>query len=218
MIPWVIGVSILGIVGWMMLDKMRVIIREKTQSSSHQEMLKTAKVMDEQLRIFVEMRRDPTPEYMLALKQAAALLSDRNTIVVEMMESYEKQNWHLYFEDFEEADDVQFYDVFLMSLEKNGFLGSNDWKFGLPDLVYNCRPALSYYEIDFSTYESEIAENPQLYAPEALERIKSYLPMNFSLATMEEESDSIHIVIAPTAKLEQVKRIMSSVGERVTLI
>ena len=221
MVPWVISVSIAGIVGWMMLDKIRDIIKEKAQASrskSRKEIPKTKKCNDEQLRKVVEMRKSPTPEYVIALKQTAALLSDGNTKVVEMMDSYEKRNWHHYFEDFEEADGVLFYDVFLMSLEKNGFLGSSDWKFGLPDLIYNSRPALAYYGIDIFDHEKEFEENAELRAPEALQKIKGYLPENYGLATMEEESDSIHIVIAPAEKLEQAKRIMSGVGERVTVV
>ena len=219
---FVIGIAVPVMIGWGMIDGIKKVIRESNDDQPGfkkytQEPIsaKEAEELREAQDGEAQMYKEPTKEFKDALYLVAGLLSDHDPEVAGMMGSYESGDWSQHFEEVGEETD--FFEIFLLSLNKGGFLGFNDWKFSLEDFVFNSQSAFDYYGIDTSRYE-EIEGKGEICAPEAFQEMKRYLPEGYGVGIIMHDSDTYHVVVAPQEKLEEAKEIMNRIGEDINII
>lgn len=97
------------------------------------------------------------------------------------------------------------------SLETFGYIGANDWKFSLKDLLYNQRKAFEKFGVDPAVYDV-IPKQSCLLAPFAIELVERYLPPGFDLALWDTGGDDIFIVIGPRQMIDKAVAMAEQLG------
>jgi len=157
--------------------------------------------------------------------ELASLLSDNDSEFLAILELYANGRMDEFWDEIDSrtpsVDDQEYFRqsvedegieaVIKQGLITFGYIGSNDWKFPLEDMLFNAEKSFAHYGIDVSIYEN-IPNKDEIVAPEALKLIVSRLPEGFGMGMWDFGSDSYELIIARTQTLETAAKLADELG------
>ena len=155
--------------------------------------------------------------------ELASVLSDNDTGFIELLSLYAEDqtiDFKARFKSIldedqqEELEGVYFEDIENIVQEGLiclGYMGANDWKFPLEDMLFNLQKAFEHYGLDISVYD-DIPNKGELCAPGALQLITERLPSDFGLGMWDFGEDSWILIVAPKANLLLAEKLGKELG------
>ena len=155
--------------------------------------------------------------------ELASVLSDNDSKFLEIINLYVNNKTDEFIDKFQPIidendpgllnlyEDLDIEDIVKYGLICFGYMGYNDWKFPLEDLLFNSKKAFKYYGIDMSIY-NDVPDQDNLCAPEALEVISGKLPDGFGLGMWDFGEDSIIIIVSRKSALELSEKLGKELG------
>ena len=155
--------------------------------------------------------------------QLASLLSDNDSKFLEIINLYVNKKADEFIDKFQPmlnendpdllnlSEDLDLEDIVKFGLVCFGYMGYNDWKFPLEDLLFNSQRAFEHYGIDMSIY-SDIPNQDEQCASDALDVIRGKLPDGFGLGMWDFEEDSIILIVSRKSTLELSEQLGKELG------
>jgi len=148
------------------------------------------------------------------------LLSDGDLALLNVLELYLAKDEAGFQKAFQGGIEEYFFDEFdkgglagieisqlaLYGLIYFGYIGHNDWKFGMDDFLFNSAQALKHYGLDVSMYDS-VENQSEIMAPESFKVIQKGLPEDMGLALWENDSDEYSIIISKMETLKKAEKL-----------
>ena len=158
--------------------------------------------------------------------ELASVLSDNDSKFLEIINLYVNNKTDEFIEKFQPIldendpdllnlnEDLDIEDIVKFGLICFGYMGYNDWKFPLEDLLFNSEKAFRHYGIDMSIY-ADIPNQDELCAPEALEAMSGKLPDGFGLGMWDFGEDSIVLIMSRKSALALSEKLGKELGLRI---
>ena len=155
--------------------------------------------------------------------ELASLLSDNDSKFLEIINLYVNKKTDEFIYKFQPildekepgllnlSEDLNIEDIVKFGLICFGYMGYNDWKFPLEDLLFNSQRAFEHYGIDMSIY-NDIPNQDELCAPEALDAMSRKLPDDYGVGMWDFEEDSIVLIVSRKSALELSEKLGKELG------
>ena len=153
--------------------------------------------------------------------ELALILSENDNELMDFLTMYTDEKIDEFREKYQpfldenllymDEEDISFEYVIRECLNRFGYMGTNDWKFPLEDLLFNSKKAFEHYKIDTSAY-GDIPDKDRLCAPEALKLIEAGLPDGFGLGMWDFGDDCLDLIVSKKSALKSAEKLAEEIG------